>query len=242
MKNPRGGIKHHEGRAWPSSRPTEAERKERIIMNKPKPSLGVGRTNVPGVLARAGIMQAAILLAAAMFPSLPITMAAFLLLIEAATAAQSAAATRTKGLASLRDTKVDALWTAMLTLKTCVAGLASALDATSATSLIEAAGLLVAETAKHTKVLLSATYVPATGIVYVSVNALLLIGTRTSKKRTFTYSWSADGGKTWSAGVTTAYASLEVPALAVGTYLFRVFATVGKVPGNPTQAVSLAVP
>ena len=53
--------------------------------------------------------------------------------------------------------------------------------------------------------------------------------------------WSADGGKTWSAGVTTAYTRLEVPALAAGTYLFRVFATVGKVPGEPTQAVSLTL-
>jgi hypothetical protein len=208
---------------------------------KPKPSFGVGRTNVPGVLARAGLMEAAIMLAAALFPSLPIAMPAFLLLIQAAAAAQSAAATRAKGLASLRDTKVDALWTAMQSIKTYVAGLASALDATAATSLIESAGLLVAAHAKHTKMLLSATYVPATNIVYVSVNALLLIGKRTSKKTTFTYSWSADGGKTWSAGVTTAYASLEVPALPPGTYLFRVFATVGRDPGEPTQAVSLTI-
>jgi hypothetical protein len=210
-------------------------------MNKPKPSVGVGRANVPGVLARAAIMQAAILLAAGLFPSLPITMAAFLLLLEAASASQIAAATRTKGLASLRDTKVDALWTAMLTLRTYVGGLASQLDATSATSLIEAAGLLVAATAIHAKPFLSATYAPATGVVLVSVNALLLLGKRTSKKTNFTYSWSADGGKTWSAGVTTAYTSLEVPALPPGTYLFRVFATVGKVPGEPTQAVSLTL-
>jgi len=209
--------------------------------SKPKPSLGVRRADVPGVLARAAIMEAAILLAAAMFPSLPITMAAFLLLIQAAAAAQTAAATRTVGLASLRDTKVDALWTAMQTLKTCVAGLASELGATSATSLIEAAGLLVAESTTHAKLLLSATYIPATGVVHVSVNALLLLGKRASTKTTFTYSWSADGGKTWSAGVTTAYAGLDVPALPTGTYLFRVFATVGKVPGEPTQAVSLTL-
>jgi hypothetical protein len=210
-------------------------------MNKPKPSLGVPRANVPGVLARAGLMQAAILLAIAMFPSLPITMPAFLLLIQAAAAAQSASATRAKGLATLRDTKVDTLWTAMQSIKTYVAGLASGLDATAAASLIQAAGLLVAEHVTHAKMLLSATYVPPTGIVFVSVNASLLVAKRTSKKTTFTYSWSADGGKTWSAGVTTAYTSLEVPSLTAGTYLFRVFATVGKVPGEPTQAVSLTI-
>ena len=208
---------------------------------KPKPSLGTSRDNVPGVLARAGIMETAIVLAAALFPSLPITMAAFLLLIQAAAAAQAAKATRTNGLASLRDTKVDALWTAMLGLKTYVGGLASGMDATSATSLIQAAGLLVADTTTRTKLLLSATYVPATGTVHVSVNASLLLGKRSSKKTDFTYSWSADGGKTWNAGVTTSYTSLDVPGLPVGTYLFRVLATVGKVPGDPTQAVSVTI-
>jgi hypothetical protein len=186
-------------------------------------------------------MEAAILLAIAMFPSLPISMAAFLLLIQAAAAAQSAAATRAKGLAALRDTKIDALWNAMQTLKTYVAGLASSLDPASATALIQAAGMVVWEKAAHAKLLLAATYAPATGVVHVSVNASLLVGKRTSKKTTFTYSWSVDGGKSWSAGVTTGYASLDVPGLPAGTYLFRVFATVGKIPGDPTQSVSLTI-
>ncbi len=206
---------------------------------KPKPSLGVARVNVPGVLARAGIMQAAFLQAAALFPSLPVSMAAFLLLIQAAAAAQSAAETRAKGLAALRDTKVDALWIAMQSLKTYVGGLASVLDVTAATSLIQSAGLLVAQEATHAKLLLSAKHVPATGVVHVSANASIIAGKYTSKKTTFTFSWSTDGGKTWSLGVTTAYASLDVPALPPATYLFRVFATVGKIPGEPTQSVSL---
>ena len=209
--------------------------------SKPKPSLGVTRSNVLGVLARAGIMEAAIQQSPAMFPALPIPMAVFLSLIEAAVEAQSAAAARTNGLVALRDTKVDALWTAMQSVKTYVGGLASALDATSAASLIQAAGLLVAQTPAHAKLLLSATYAPATGIVHVSVNALLLVGKRTAKKTTFTYAWSADGGTTWSAGITTAYASLEIPALPPGDYQFRVFATVGKVPGVPTHPVSLTI-
>jgi hypothetical protein len=209
--------------------------------SKPKPSLGVARSNVPGVLARAGIMEAAIQLSPAMFPALPVPTPAFLLLLQSAAAAQVAASARTKGLAALRDTKVDALWMAMQSLKTYVGGLAGSLEATSAASLIQAAGMLVAQKPAHTKLLLSATYAPATGVVYVSVNALLLIGERTSKKTTFTYSWSTDGGATWSAGITTAYASLDLPALAPGSYLFRVFATVGKIPGEPTQPVSLTI-
>jgi hypothetical protein len=209
---------------------------------RPEPSLGVRRSNVPGVLTRAGIMEPAIVLAIALFPSLPITMAAFLLLIQAATAAQAATPLRTLGLSSLRDTKVDALWSAMLAIKTYVGGLASALDATSATALIEAAGLLVANPRTHAKDLLSATYVPATGVVQVSVNGMLLLGKkRIPKTTTFTYSWSADGRQTWSAGVTTAFTSLDVPALPPGTYLFRVFATMGTIPGEPTQAVSVTI-
>ena len=72
--------------------------------SKPKPSLGVTRNNVPGVLARAGIMEAAIQQSPAMFPALPIPMAVFLSLIEAAAEAQSDTAARTSGLAALRDT------------------------------------------------------------------------------------------------------------------------------------------
>jgi hypothetical protein len=55
------------------------------------------------------------------------------------------------------------------------------------------------------------------------------------------FHWSTDSGKTWSAGITTAYTSLDIPGLPAGTYLIRVFATVGKVPGEPTQAVSLTI-
>jgi hypothetical protein len=86
---------------------------------KPEATLGTLRVNIPGVLSRAGTMEAAITLAIAMFPGLPITMAAFLLLLQAAAAAQTAAATRAKGLASVRDTKVDDLWDAMHTRIRC---------------------------------------------------------------------------------------------------------------------------
>jgi hypothetical protein len=184
---------------------------------KPKASFGIGRINVPGVLARASLMEAAFSAALAMFTGLPITMAAYALLIQAAAAAQSAAATRAKGLASLRDTKVDDLWTAMHTLRVFVQGLADKLDARGSTALIEAAGLIVAKTGKRVKLLVSATYVPATGVVHLSVNALLLIGKRTSKKTNFTWSWSTDGGKTWSTGVTTSYTSHDLPGLPPGT-------------------------
>jgi hypothetical protein len=207
----------------------------------PKASFGVGKVNVPGVMARATFMHNAFVLAAALFAALPISMADFLLLIQAAAAAQAATVGRTVGLASARDTKINALWSAMSTLKTYVQGLANSMDPASARSLIESAGLVVAQAALHAKLLVSATYVPATGIVHLSVNAKMLIGKRTSKKTDFTWSWSTDGGKTWSAGVKTSYTSHDVPGLPPASYLFRVFATVGKVPGDPVQSDSLTI-
>jgi hypothetical protein len=69
----------------------------------------------------------------------------------------------------------------------------------------------------------------------------LLLDMRTTKKTTFTWSWSTDGGETWSAGVTTGYAKADIQNLPPATYQFRVFATVGKVPGEPCQPVGLTL-
>ena len=104
---------------------------------KPKATFGTLRVNISGVLSRAGIMQAAILLVVATFPALPISMPAFLLLLQAAAAAELAAATRAKGLATLRDTKVDDLWDAMQTIRTYAQGLANNLDPVSGAALIQ---------------------------------------------------------------------------------------------------------
>jgi hypothetical protein len=208
---------------------------------KPKASFGVSRVNVPGGLTRATLMYTAILAALSLFAALPITMPAFLLLIQAAVDAQGAKGTKALGLAAIRDTKMDALWTAMQSLKTYVQGLCDATDAVSAVALIQQAGLLVAKNMGRTKPLLAATFVPATGLVHLAVNATLLVGKHVTKKTTFTWIWSMDGGKTWTAGVTTGYAHADIPNLPPATYQFRVFATVGKVPGEPCQAVSLTL-
>ncbi len=88
---------------------------------------------------------------------------------------------------------------------------------------------------------MTATFDPATGLVQLEVNAMMLIGKATRKKTNFTWSWSTDGGKTWSSGLTTSYTTVEVPNLGPATYAFRVFATVGKVPGQPSQSVCLTI-
>jgi hypothetical protein len=210
--------------------------------SKPKASFGTEKANYPGVLARATLMHAAIVAALASFPSLPIAIAAFLLLLQSAATAHSLVGTRTKGLATARNAKIDVLWTAMNSIKTYVQGISDTLDPIAAAALIESAGLLIAKKGGHQKLLLAAAYIPATGIVHLAVNVKMILGQRPTKKTTFTWSWSTDGGKSWFSGVTTAYAVAEVPALPPGTYLFRVQATHGKVVGEwTTQTASVTI-
>jgi hypothetical protein len=71
-------------------------------------------------------------------------------------------------------------------------------------------------------------------------NATLLTG-KSRKKTTFSWQWSLDG-KAWTNAGTTGYASTLVSGLTLGsTYWFRVTATVAKVQGDWSQAVSLLV-
>ncbi|HTB74932.1 MAG TPA: hypothetical protein VK762_16900, partial [Polyangiaceae bacterium] len=151
---------------------------------KPRAVTGCTRQHSPGVLSRAKIMYTAILAAIAQLPNLPITMAAFLALIQALDTAQGNMKAKPRGLASVRDTKRDDVWTAMQTLRTYVQSLADALSAPEATALIELAGLLVAGVPNHIKPFLEAKPTTLPGVVRILANAGLLVGS-SSKKTTF---------------------------------------------------------
>jgi hypothetical protein len=209
--------------------------------NRPAPALAVKKINAPGVLARANIMYTAIVAAAAMFASPPVQMAAFVLLIQAAAAAQTATSSKTRGLATVRNAKIDALWIAMRSLKTYVHGLSDAVDSVTGAMMIQSAGLVLSSDHRATKLLFSAVFVPATGMVHLAVNAKMLIGKRPTKKTDFNYAWSTDGGKTWSAGVTTSYTAVDVPSLPSASYLFRVTAIVGRVPTEPAYSAPMII-
>jgi hypothetical protein len=80
----------------------------------PRAIFGGPKRKVPGVLARAQAMYGGITENAALFVGLPITMVAFLALITALVLSQQAATgTKARGSATLRNTKRDAVWTAM---------------------------------------------------------------------------------------------------------------------------------
>jgi hypothetical protein len=210
---------------------------------RPRATLNVKKDNIAKLLARAKLIYNAILLAIlTLFASTPITPPALLALIEALDTAEQAAGTKAKGLAAVRNGKRDALWTALMTLKAFVQGLADLVTPDAAIGIIEAAGMVVGRVPIRAKAILEAKLAaPGSGIVHLLCNATLLVGKSRSKKNTFTWEWSLDG-KTWTNAGTTGYASTLVPGLTLGgTYWFRVSATVAKVQGDWSQTVSLLV-
>jgi len=210
--------------------------------NRPKASFGTPKVNALGVLARAKIMYAAILAAVASFPNPTVAMAAFLVLIQALDAAQQAATSRAKGLATIRNTKRDLVWTAMESLRIYVQGLADIVTPENAAALIELAGLLVAPKATHQKPILQAKLTTTSGVVHVFANAKLLLGGKKSKSVTFNWAWSSDGGKTWNTVPSTPLADTLIPNLTPQTqYQFRVCVTVSRVTGAWTDAVAIWV-
>jgi hypothetical protein len=209
---------------------------------QPRASFATTKKNIPGVLFRAQTMYAAILENIALFASPTVTMVAFLALITALSVAQQVATgTKAKGTATLRNTKRDAVWTAMESLRTYIEGLADVLTAESAASLIQAAGLVVAATGRHQKALLTATLTATAGTVHLVAFRNMLVGGITHKVVTFHWQISTDG-KTWTDLPGTGYTTTDATGLTLmTTYAFRVSVTVGKTAGAWSQPVSLLV-
>ncbi len=211
---------------------------------QPRATFGVRKKLVPGVLIRAQTMYDGIATHAALFGSPTIAMVAFLALIAALVAAQQAVrGTNARGSATLRNTKRDALWTAMESLRAYVQGLADVLPAEGAASLIEAAGMVVGEVSGYRKALLTATLTTTPGVVHLDAYAALLVGPENARKKVvFNWQWTGDGGQSWNDVHATPHANTDVAGLArLGEYGFRVSVTIGKVTGAWSQPVSLLV-
>ena len=211
----------------------------------PRAVFGTTKAYYVGVYARAMAMYNAMLANIACFGSPPITLVAFLALITTFAAAQTVATeTKAKGAAALRDTKGVDLWSAMQAIQKYVQGLADAMPAKDAASLILSAGLLVAKPIAHQKAVLTAALTATQGDVLLDAHRGLLVGTAdASKKVTFNWQWSVDG-KMWNTVSSTPVGRTQIPGLTLlTTYSFRVSVTVGKeqVTGPWSQAVSLRV-
>ena len=181
---------------------------------------------------------------AAMFSAPTITMVAFLALITLLSGAQQTAKeTKGKVTSTARNTKRDAVWTAMQSLQAYIQGLADALTGQAAESLITSAGLRVAGIPLHSKTVLGAILTATTGTVHLEAHRKLLVGTAHHGKRVqFNWEMSANGGQAWTALPSTPYASTDVAGLtAMTTYSFRVSVTIAKVTQPWSQAVSILV-
>jgi hypothetical protein len=185
-------------------------------------------------------MYAAFLAAVATFQTPPVTMAIFLGIIQALETAQLAAATRAKGLAAVRNSRRDTLWTAMETLRAYVQGIADTQSVTDAITVIQSAGLLVAKARAYAKALLAAKLTTTPGTVHLEANASLLRG---SAKGHGTFNWACSvDGKTWTSVPSTPYARTDIAGLTLMTsYWFRVSVTIGTAVGDWSQPVGLLV-
>jgi hypothetical protein len=212
-------------------------------VSRQRASFGTAKREIPGVLLRALAMYDGFMNNVGSFSSPTITMVAFLALITALqTAQQAVKGTNAKGAAALRDTKRDALWTAMESLRTYVQGLADVLSAQAAASLIQSAGLVVWEVGTHEKAIISAALTTTLGTVHLEANASLLVGPADAAKKCM-FNWQVStNGTTWTDLHGTPLASTDVTGLTPMTnYMFRVSVTIGTVTGAWSQPVGLLV-
>jgi hypothetical protein len=213
--------------------------------SRPRATFGTGKKNHLGVISRAQVMHGAIFTTnVSMFVTPSVTAVAFLALITALITAQGAVTgTKAKGTATLRNTKRDAVWTAMDLLRAYVQGLADVLPADGASAIIEAAGLVVAATPMRKKAPLAVMLTATPGVVHLDANASIFVGSaNAAKKFIFNWQWSNDAGKTWNDVRSTPYASTDIVGLApMSTYSFRASVTIGRSAGAWSQAVNLLV-
>ena len=210
---------------------------------RPRATFGTTRKFTPGVQERSQTMYNAITENIGQFPNLPITMAAFLVLITSLATAQGIVkGTKATGAAQVRDSKRNAVWTAMVSLQSYVQGLCDSLSVADATTLIKAAGMIVAKDTVRVREPVAATLTSVPGDVHLTASHIALVGkTDAHKKAMFCWEMSVDG-KTWTALPTTPLASTLVTGLTLlSTYWFRVSVTVSSTPGTWSQAVSILV-
>src|ERR1700722_17012665 len=209
-----------------------------------RPTLGVLKTNVPKLLARAQSiydgMNADKVTYASPNPALP----AFLIQIQTVTTAEQLVKTRIVGAAATRDSERDVLYVSMETQCVYGKGLVELAPPGRALALIQNAGLVAAGFPGRTKALLTLTLGKASGTVIATANVGLLVAASQSLKpygmRFFNWSATFDGGKTIVAlpptnkGTTTL--TNLTPLTTVGV---RVNLNIDDAPGEWSQMVTI---
>jgi hypothetical protein len=203
--------------------------------------LSLSKAKVPALLTQAKAiyngMNADKVTFAAPNPSL----ATLLGQIQALDVAEQATTTKTKGTVAVRDTKRELLITSLESERMYVQSLCDA-SPEQAVAIATAAAMAIGKIPAHAKPILQAKLGTQSGAVVLVANAGLLVGKGVSKKVTFNWQLSADGGKTWTLCPSTPLANTGIESLTpLTTYAFRVGVTVSKVTGEWSQAVTLLV-
>ena len=206
-------------------------------------TLGVSRTKIPDVLARAQAMYDGMNADKVTYgsPNPPLT--AFILLQQSLASAQQAAKLRTIGAAATRDVQRDLLWTAMETECTYVQSLCDAAPGRAA-SLIQNAGLVVVSFPVRNKDLLTLKNGAASGTIECYANVGMLLGavlTKPNQHRFFNWTYTLDG-KTFVALPPTTHPETLITGLTPSTTVgVRVNLNIGTGPGEWSPMVSIQV-
>ena len=168
------------------------------------------------------------------FPAPVPTLAAVTAALADLQTAETAAPARTKGAVTARNEKREVLVAALQQLRAHVQSIADA-DPTGASSLIESAGVAVRKTPTRTARAFAAKPGPVSGVAKVTAVAA-------SRRASYEWQYSADGGKTWVAAPTTLQAKTSVSGLTAGTTMvFRYRAVTKAGEGDWSQPTSLMV-
>jgi hypothetical protein len=182
-------------------------------LGSPRVTLDIVTRDIPSLLAKANVVHNAMTAASATFTAPVPTMPVLLSLIQATDAAQQAALTRARGLASARNVQARGLASALHTERAYVQSL---VDATpdQALRIAELAGMSIAAPRVIQKPVLALALGEQPGTMTARANATLLRqGLSRGARVTFNWRYSADGGKTFVAAPSTPLAKASFTGL-----------------------------
>jgi len=174
----------------------------------------------------------------------PVSMPAFLTLIQNLGTSQQQVKTRVIGATENREVHRGLLLTAMDLERTFVQALSDA-NPSRAGALITNAGLVIAGTGVHTKPLLTVRNGKQSGILTCDANVGLLVGTgakHPNENRYFNWSYTLDGSKTFISAPSTTRGKTVISGLTPLTMVgVRVSLTNSEGPGEWSQVVTKLV-
>ena len=211
------------------------------IIHRIRIILSIARNNSPALITQSKAIYAGFTTNVGLLPNPVPPPPVVLAQIQDFEVAQQATKTGTRGTVAVRNAKREVLVTSLESWRMCAQAQCDA-NPEQAAAIAAAACMTVAKTPGPAKPLLGVKQLPQSGAVLLSANLGLLVGKGNHKRVTLNWQYSADGGKTWTSVPSTPLASTEIAGLTpLTTYLFRVSATVSKIVGEWSQAVSFLV-